>query len=114
MSSFAHTFDLKKKHSVLFPMWMDCACREMLDLILIFLCQLAQARPHNVLHFLVNGWENSGGSAFAASVKPFVQHGRASSKYFGERHSWPSYLQADLVAACRRDTNLGTGGGQQP
>ena len=54
------------------------------------------------------------GGAFAASVKPFVQHGRASSKYFGERHSWPSHLQADLAAACRRDTNLGTGGEQQP
>ena len=29
-------------------------------------------------------------------------------------NSWPSHLQADLVAACWRDTNLGTGGGQQP
>ena len=25
-----------------------------------------------------------------------------------------SHLQADLAAACRRDTNLGTGGRQQP
>ena len=41
-----------------------------------------------------------------ASVKPFVQHGRVSSKYFGERYSWPSHLQADLMAACQRDTNL--------
>ena len=49
--------------------------------------------------------------AFAASVNPL---GRASSKYFGERHLWPSHLQADLVAACRRDTNLGMGGGLQP
>ena len=49
------------------------------------------------------------GGAFAASVKP----GRASSKYFRECHSWPSHLQADLAAACLRDTNLGTGGGQQ-
>ena len=54
------------------------------------------------------------GGAFAASVKLLVQHGRASSKYFGERHSWPSHLQADLAAACQRDTNLETGGGQQP
>ena len=54
------------------------------------------------------------GSAFAAPVKPLVQHGRASSEYFGERHSWPSHLQADLAAACQRDTNLGTGEGQQP
>ena len=54
------------------------------------------------------------GGAFATSVKPFVQHGRASSKYFAELHSWPSHLQADLAAACRRDTtNLGKGGGQQ-
>ena len=50
------------------------------------------------------------GGAFAASVKPFVQHGRASSKYFRESHSWPSRLQADLEAACWRDTNLGTEG----
>ena len=28
--------------------------------------------------------------------------------------SWPWYLQADLAAACRRDTNLRRGGGQQP
>ena len=28
------------------------------------------------------------------------------SKYFGERHSWPSHLQADPEAACQRDTNL--------
>ena len=54
------------------------------------------------------------GGAFAASVKPLIQHGRASSKYFGERHSWPSHFQADLAAACRRDTNLETGGGLQP
>ena len=46
------------------------------------------------------------GGAFAAPVKPLVQHGRVSSKYFGERHLWPSHLQADLAAACRRDTNL--------
>ena len=50
------------------------------------------------------------GGAFAASVKTFVQHGRVSSKYFGECHSWPSHLQADLAAACLRYTNLGTGG----
>ena len=62
---------------------------------------------------LINGWENSG-RAFAASVKLLIQHGRASKQVFGERHSWPSHLQADLEAACRRDTNLGTGGGQQP
>ena len=61
---------------------------------------------------LINGWKIVGG-AFAASVKLLVQHGRASSKYVGERHSWPSHLQADLKAACREDTNLGTGGGQQ-
>ena len=48
------------------------------------------------------------GSAFAASVKSLVQPGRVSSKYFGERHSWQSHLQADLAAACLRDTNLGT------
>ena len=53
------------------------------------------------------------GGSFAASVRSLVQHGRASSKYFGERHSWPSHLQADLAAACQRDTNFGTGGGQQ-
>ena len=52
------------------------------------------------------------GGAFTASVKPLVQHVRASSKYFGDRHSWPSHLQADLVAASQRDTNLGTGEGQ--
>ena len=34
-----------------------------------------------------------------------VQHGSVSSKYFGERHLWPSHLQADLAAACRKDTN---------
>ena len=51
------------------------------------------------------------GGAFAA--EPLGQRGGASSKYFGEHHSWPSHLQADLEAACRRDTNLGTGGGQQ-
>ena len=62
---------------------------------------------------LIKGGEIVGG-AFAASVKLLVQHGRASRKYFGERHSWPSHLQADLAAACRRDTNLGTRGGQQP
>ena len=54
------------------------------------------------------------GGAFAASVKPLIQYDRASSKYFGERHSWPSHLQVELAAACRRDTSLGTGGGQQP
>ena len=48
------------------------------------------------------------GSAFAASVKSLFQPGRVSSKYFGERHSWQSHLQADLAAACLRDTNLGT------
>ena len=55
------------------------------------------------------------GGAFAASAILLVQHGRAS-KYFGEGHSWLSHLQAHLVAAasCRRGTNLGTGGGQQP
>ena len=52
--------------------------------------------------------------AFAASIKPLVQHARASSKYFGEHHSWLSHLQADLEAACQRDTNLGKGGGLQP
>ena len=62
---------------------------------------------------LINGQGIMGG-AFVTSVKPLVQLGRASSKYFGDRHLWPSHLQADLVAACRRDTNLGTGGGQQP
>ena len=35
------------------------------------------------------------------------------SKYFGERHLWPSHLQADPEATCQRDTNLGTGEGQQ-
>ena len=71
------------------------------------------------------------GGVFAASVKPLVQCGERhscpshlqadlfnmaerQSKYFGERHSWPSHLQADSEAACQRDTNLGTGGGQQP
>ena len=53
------------------------------------------------------------GSAFAASAKSLVQHGRAS-KNFGERHLWPSHLQTHLAAACWRGTNLGTGGGQQP
>ena len=43
------------------------------------------------------------GGAFAASVKPLVQHGRALTKYFGERHS---HLQADLVAACQRHNLL--------
>ena len=54
------------------------------------------------------------GGAFAASIKPLIQHGRASSKYFAECHLWRSHLQADLAAACRRDTNLGMGEGQQP
>ena len=54
------------------------------------------------------------GGAFAASIKPLIQHGRASSEYFGEHHLWPSHLQADLAATCQRDANLGTGGGQQP
>ena len=54
------------------------------------------------------------GGGFTASVRSLVQPGRVSSKYFGKRNSWPSHLQADLVAACWRDTNLGTGGGQQP
>ena len=58
---------------------------------------------------LINGGENSG-SAFAAFVISLVQHG----KHFRECHSWPSHLQADLVAACQRDTNLGMGGEQQP
>ena len=62
---------------------------------------------------LINGGKIVGG-AFAASVKPLIQNGRASSKYFGEHHSWPSHLQADLAAACRRDANLGTGGGLKP
>ena len=53
-------------------------------------------------------------SAFTVSVISLVQLGRASSKYFGEHHLCPSHLQADLAAACRRDTNLGTGGEQQP
>jgi len=35
--------------------------------------------------------------AFAASVKQFVQHGRVSSKYFGERHSWPSLVKLPSV-----------------
>ena len=30
------------------------------------------------------------GGAFAASVKPLIQHGRASGRYFEERHSWRS------------------------
>ena len=54
------------------------------------------------------------GGAFAASVKLLVPHGRASSKYFGECHLWQSHLQADLEAACRRDTNLEMGGELQP
>ena len=54
------------------------------------------------------------GGAFAASIRLLVQPGRVSSKYFGERHSCLSHLQADLAAACRRDTNLEMGGGQQP
>ena len=54
------------------------------------------------------------GSAFAAFIKPLIQHGRVPSKYFGKRHSWPSHLQADLPAACRRGTNLGMWGGLQP
>jgi len=62
---------------------------------------------------LIRGWEIVGG-AFAASVKLFVQHGRASSMYFGEPQLWPSHLQAHLAATCWRDTNLGMGGGQQP
>ena len=37
-------------------------------------------------------WENSG-QCFAASVKPFIPHGRASSNYFGEHHSWHIYKQ---------------------
>ena len=45
------------------------------------------------------------GSAFSASATLLVQHGRAS-KYFGERHLWPSHLQAHLVADCRRGINL--------
>ena len=63
---------------------------------------------------ILNGWKIVG-SAFSASVKPLVQHGRASSK---EHHSCPSHLQADLKAVTFtsrfEDTNLGTGGGQQP
>ena len=61
---------------------------------------------------IINGGEIVGG-AFVASVKWFVQHGRVSSKYFAELHSWPSHLQADLAAACQKDANLGTVGGQQ-
>ena len=30
------------------------------------------------------------GSVFAASMKLLIQHSRASSKYFGEHHSWLS------------------------
>ena len=52
------------------------------------------------------------GGAFAASAILLVQHGRAS-KYFGERHSWLSHLQAHLAASCRRGTNLGTEGNNQ-
>ena len=44
--------------------------------------------------------------AFAASIKPLVQHGRALSKYFGDRHLWPSHLQADLEAALRRAATM--------
>ena len=51
---------------------------------------------------LINGWKIVGG-AFAASVKPLVQHGRATSK---ERHSWPSHLQADLKAFVRKILTL--------
>ena len=51
---------------------------------------------------LINGWKIVGG-AFAALVKPLVQHGRASSK---ERHSWPSHLQADLKAVVRKILTL--------
>ena len=47
---------------------------------------------------LMNGWKIVG-SAFTASVKPLVQHGRASSKEF---HSWTSHLQADLKTAVRK------------
>ena len=43
------------------------------------------------------------GGAFAASMKPLVQHGRALTTYFGECHS---HLQADLVAACQRHNLL--------
>ena len=42
-------------------------------------------------------------SAFAASVKLLVQHGRATSK---EPHSWPSHLQADLKAIVRKILTL--------
>ena len=44
--------------------------------------------------------------AFAVSIKPLVQHEQVLS--------WPSHLQVDLEATCQRDTNLGTGGRQQP
>ena len=43
---------------------------------------------------------------FAASVISLVRV--QASTFFGECYSWPSHLQADLAAACRRDTNLGT------
>ena len=51
---------------------------------------------------LMNGWKIVG-SAFTASVKPLVQHGRASSKEF---HSWPSHLKADLKAVVRKILTL--------
>lgn len=54
---------------------------------------------------LMNGLEKVR-SAFAASVILLVQHGRVSSKYFGEHHSWPSHSQADLGATCQKDVNL--------
>ena len=45
------------------------------------------------------------GSAFTASIISLVIN-MVSSKYFGQRHSWPSHLQADLAATCWRDTDL--------
>ena len=51
---------------------------------------------------LINGWKIVGG-AFTASVKPLVQHGRASSK---ECHLWLSHLQADLKAVVRKILTL--------
>ena len=36
------------------------------------------------------------GGAFAATVKPLVQPGRASNKYFGERHLWLSHSMGTL------------------
>ena len=66
MSSFPHTFDViqknKKNTSVLTPVngeWIlhvgGCLTSSVTSLTsdMIFLYQLAQARPHNVLHFLV-------------------------------------------------------------